>query len=112
MSDTSPAIDRGVTLTDLPVDYDGLGRPQGAAYDVGAFERPVGGYPDGGVLTDGGTGGGGSTGGGTAGGMGGGGTAPPKGGCQCSLAALRSSTLPLTVLILLLIPLALLRRRL
>jgi hypothetical protein len=31
-------IDRGVPLADVMVDRDGLQRPQGAAYDVGAYE--------------------------------------------------------------------------
>jgi hypothetical protein len=35
---TSPAIDKGATLTGLNGDYDGTIRPQGAAWDIGAFE--------------------------------------------------------------------------
>jgi hypothetical protein len=35
----SPAIDAGVTLSIVPDDYDGVTRPQGAAYDMGAYER-------------------------------------------------------------------------
>lgn len=35
---TSPAIDAGVTLAEVPEDFDGILRPQGAAYDMGAFE--------------------------------------------------------------------------
>ena len=34
----SAAIDRGATLTDTNPDYQGNSRPQGAAYDIGAFE--------------------------------------------------------------------------
>jgi hypothetical protein len=35
----SPAIDAGVTLSVVTKDYDGLPRPIGAAYDMGAYER-------------------------------------------------------------------------
>jgi parallel beta-helix repeat protein len=35
---TSPAIDRGVTLSLVSTDFDGMSRPQGAAYDIGAYE--------------------------------------------------------------------------
>jgi hypothetical protein len=34
----SPAIDAGVSLAEVPDDYDGTSRPQGAAYDIGAYE--------------------------------------------------------------------------
>jgi hypothetical protein len=34
----SPAIDAGLTLDDVPDDYDGNPRPNGAAYDIGAYE--------------------------------------------------------------------------
>jgi hypothetical protein len=34
----SPLIDAGTTLTDVTVDLDGTARPQGAGYDIGAFE--------------------------------------------------------------------------
>ncbi len=35
---TSPAIDKGATLAGFHGDYDGTMRPQGAAWDIGAFE--------------------------------------------------------------------------
>ncbi|MDB4966395.1 MAG: Fibronectin type protein [Myxococcales bacterium] len=109
LADLSPAIDTGVALGDLPFDYDGLGRPQGSAFDVGAFERPTGGYPDGGLpMTDGGTDGAVGPGGAT-GGLGGGGTAPPKGGCQCTLSG--GNLDALAPLLLLLLALLLLARR-
>jgi hypothetical protein len=34
----SPAIDAGVTLSVVQTDYAGVSRPQGAAYDIGAYE--------------------------------------------------------------------------
>ena len=34
----SPAIDAGLTLADVPVDYAGTTRPQGLRFDIGAFE--------------------------------------------------------------------------
>jgi Right handed beta helix region/Protein of unknown function (DUF1565) len=34
----SPAIDAGTTLSDLRLDKDGVARPQGRAYDIGAYE--------------------------------------------------------------------------
>jgi hypothetical protein len=34
----SPAIDIGLTLVDVPIDYDGTARPQGIKFDLGAFE--------------------------------------------------------------------------
>jgi parallel beta-helix repeat protein len=35
---TSPAVDAGLTIAEVTVDYDGVTRPQGAAYDIGAYE--------------------------------------------------------------------------
>jgi parallel beta-helix repeat protein len=35
---TSPAIDAGITLGDVPDDFDGLSRPRGEGYDIGAYE--------------------------------------------------------------------------
>jgi hypothetical protein len=37
----SPAIDQGVALTEVPTDRANVKRPQGAAYDIGAYERPA-----------------------------------------------------------------------
>ena len=56
----SPAIDTGVMLADVPQDYAGLARPQGAGYDLGAFEFAGSSGSSGGT---GGTGGTGDTGG-------------------------------------------------
>lgn len=36
----SPAIDAGALLNDVPNDFDGVTRPRGSAYDIGAFESP------------------------------------------------------------------------
>jgi parallel beta-helix repeat protein len=35
---TSPAIDAGTTLIEIRDDFNGVPRPQGAAYDIGAYE--------------------------------------------------------------------------
>lgn len=35
----SPAIDAGLPLAEVPVDADGVTRPRGAGYDLGAYER-------------------------------------------------------------------------
>ncbi|MFQ6070598.1 MAG: right-handed parallel beta-helix repeat-containing protein, partial [Candidatus Aminicenantales bacterium] len=37
---SSPCIDRGVTLVDISDDFNGTSRPQGNAYDIGAYENP------------------------------------------------------------------------
>jgi outer membrane biosynthesis protein TonB len=39
LNSTSPAINAGTQLPDVPYDYDRLARPQGGAYDIGAYER-------------------------------------------------------------------------
>ncbi|MBW2260934.1 MAG: right-handed parallel beta-helix repeat-containing protein [Deltaproteobacteria bacterium] len=36
--ETSPPVDAGITLTDVTTDRDWISRPQGSAYDVGAYE--------------------------------------------------------------------------
>lgn len=36
---TSPAIDAGTTLSQVPDDLDGVSRPRGAGYDIGAYEQ-------------------------------------------------------------------------
>jgi hypothetical protein len=38
LGSNSPAIDRGMTLSAVRTDFDGVRRPQGAAYDIGAYE--------------------------------------------------------------------------
>jgi hypothetical protein len=35
----SPAINAGLTLSTVPTDFDGVSRPQGGVYDIGAYER-------------------------------------------------------------------------
>jgi hypothetical protein len=37
---TSPALNAGATISSVTIDHDGRARPQGPAYDIGAFERP------------------------------------------------------------------------
>jgi parallel beta-helix repeat protein len=41
LSPTSPALDAGETRADVPTDIIGVARPQGPAFDIGAYERPV-----------------------------------------------------------------------
>ncbi|HEY6894371.1 MAG TPA: right-handed parallel beta-helix repeat-containing protein [Rhodanobacteraceae bacterium] len=41
LSPTSPALDAGETRADVPTDIVGVARPQGPAFDIGAYERPV-----------------------------------------------------------------------
>ncbi len=38
LQSNSPALDKGTTLTGFDNDYEGTGRPQGSAWDIGAFE--------------------------------------------------------------------------
>jgi PKD repeat protein len=38
LQSTSPAINAGITIALVTTDYDGVSRPQGGAYDIGAFE--------------------------------------------------------------------------
>ncbi len=38
LKSTSPAINAGASLADVPLDIDGIGRPQSSAYDAGAYE--------------------------------------------------------------------------
>jgi hypothetical protein len=38
LSPSSPAIDHGTTLADVPTDLVGVARPQGPSYDIGAYE--------------------------------------------------------------------------
>jgi uncharacterized protein YjaG (DUF416 family) len=35
---TSPAIDAGMALSEVLTDLKGISRPQGAGYDIGAYE--------------------------------------------------------------------------
>ena len=44
-SSISPAVDAGMTLSGVPDDIAGTSRPQGAAWDIGAFELPAGAPP-------------------------------------------------------------------
>jgi parallel beta-helix repeat protein len=48
LSPTSPAVDAGETLSDVPVDLSDVLRPQGAGYDIGAYEQGGGGGGGGG----------------------------------------------------------------
>ncbi len=43
LQSNSPAIDAGMTIAQVTNDYDGNVRPQGSAYDIGAFEYMAGG---------------------------------------------------------------------
>jgi MYXO-CTERM domain-containing protein len=108
----SPAIDSGTEIAEVVVDFAGTSRPQGQAYDIGAFE-----YCEGGCAGAGGDGGGGGVagagGGGTAGtggaaGAGGSGGAPElnadaedDGGCGCRTAPSGSAARPTALALLL-----------
>jgi MYXO-CTERM domain-containing protein len=41
----SPAIDKGEALPDVTADHDGIARPQGSGWDIGAFEYCAGSCP-------------------------------------------------------------------
>src|SRR5262249_53247099 len=97
---SAPPIDQGATLADLPTDYDGVRRPQGPAFDIGAFERPTNGGPDAGS---------GGQGGGTLGGTGTGIGPQKQAGCGCTLTA--SGLAGFGLLALALIPFLLVRAR-
>jgi hypothetical protein len=71
----SPAIDRGEARPDVTADHDGTVRPQGAGWDIGAYEYCAGACPTAPVTPWGGFPGGNGSGG--AGGTG--------GGCGCRL---------------------------
>jgi hypothetical protein len=45
LQSTSPAIDRGESLSPVTTDVDGKPRPQGRPYDAGAYEYTTGGTP-------------------------------------------------------------------
>lgn len=45
LQSTSPAINTGVSVSYVTFDYDGNSRPQGAGYDIGAFEFQEGSTP-------------------------------------------------------------------
>jgi hypothetical protein len=38
LTSTSPAIDAGIALAELTEDLEEIARPQGAKYDIGAYE--------------------------------------------------------------------------
>lgn len=42
LNERSPAIDKGLPLTAIKIDFDGTTRPQGRAYDIGAYEYSTG----------------------------------------------------------------------
>jgi hypothetical protein len=42
LTGTSPGVDAGVTRAESAVDFEGLARPSGSAYDIGAFEFDFG----------------------------------------------------------------------
>jgi len=95
LAEGSPAVDAGETLDGPGADRDGIARPVGAAWDVGAHERCAGdecgpvdpdggtGRRDGGAAVD--AGGSGSRDGGGPGGDGGGVAPSDDGGCGCRM---------------------------
>jgi hypothetical protein len=42
ISAASPCVNTGLTVADVVLDYRGLSRPQGARYDMGAYEYQLG----------------------------------------------------------------------
>src|SRR6266850_4483547 len=42
LTPSSPAIDAGASLSEVPTDFEGTPRPQGSAYDIGADEYGAG----------------------------------------------------------------------
>jgi hypothetical protein len=100
----SPAIDQGLTLSGFDYDKDGVMRPQGSAWDIGAYE-----YCDGPCVGGGGGAGGAGAGGsgGTGGTAGAGGSTPPgasapedDSGCGCRLPARSAAAQPAWLLLL------------
>jgi fibronectin type 3 domain-containing protein len=49
LESTSPAINAGITLAEVTTDFDSVSRPQGSAYDMGAYEYCSGGSCGGGM---------------------------------------------------------------
>lgn len=43
LQEGSPGIDQGITVASVKTDMDGVARPQGSAYDIGAYEYKAGG---------------------------------------------------------------------
>jgi hypothetical protein len=84
----SPAIDTGETVAEVTVDILGVARPQGEAYDQGAYELPVDAPGGGGA----GPGGGGGAGPGGGGGVGPGGHGGAGTGAEAAAAAGGSET--------------------
>ncbi|MBW2526844.1 MAG: right-handed parallel beta-helix repeat-containing protein, partial [Deltaproteobacteria bacterium] len=92
LSPGSPAIDAAADATEVDHDHDGTLRPQGAGWDIGAFEYCENGCATGGSGGAGGTATGGSGATGATGGSGTAGGAPSQspsddGGCGCRLDA-------------------------